>query len=106
MNYMSNARNILFKPPTHNIWKDLHGKKLIAAFSGGKDSITLLHYVWVHRECAGWQLTACHINHGLRGDEAKRDELFCRDWCFERDINFVSVTADVYGSCSVSARGL
>ena len=33
------------------------------------------------REAFGYPLTACHVNHGLRGETADRDEAFVREVC-------------------------
>ena len=54
---------------------------VIAAYSGGADSTCLLYHLahW----CAenNVRLLAAHVNHGIRGDDADRDEAFCRETC-------------------------
>lgn len=62
------------------------GCRIVVAFSGGMDSTALLDLLWQLRQEQGWQVEAFHLNHGLRGDEAQRDEDFCRDFCRERGI--------------------
>lgn len=59
----------------------LKGKTVCAAFSGGPDSLALLHLLCSSAAVGGFSVTAVHINHGLRGEEAERDERFCRDFC-------------------------
>ena len=64
----------------------LHGEKngplrVAAAVSGGADSMALLRLLWALRADLGLELTACHINHGLRGAAADRDEAFVRAVC-------------------------
>ena len=54
---------------------------LCAAVSGGADSMALLRVLLELREAFGYPLTACHVNHGLRGETADRDEAFVRDEC-------------------------
>ena len=50
------------------------GGSIVAGVSGGADSMCLLHFLYILRK--DWNLTviAAHVNHGLRGEEAKRDE--------------------------------
>lgn len=54
------------------------GDQVIIGLSGGADSVFL---VYAMRELAQeWELTLhlVHVHHGIRGEEADRDELFCR----------------------------
>nr|MDA3871585.1 tRNA lysidine(34) synthetase TilS [Candidatus Neomarinimicrobiota bacterium] len=54
-------------------------KKLLIAFSGGRDSVVLLH---VLRELAAfwqWELLLGHINHSLRVNEDEKETEFCRN---------------------------
>lgn len=57
------------------------GEQVVVGFSGGADSVALLYFL--HSISKEWQLsvTACHVNHNLRGAEADRDEEFCRGFC-------------------------
>ena len=55
--------------------------RLAAAVSGGADSMALLRVLLELREAFGYPLTACHVNHGLRGETADRDEAFVRAEC-------------------------
>ena len=43
------------------------------------------------------ELTAVHVNHQLRGEEADSDEAFVKQFCAERGIRCVAVQADVSG---------
>ena len=54
---------------------------LCAAVSGGADSMALLRVLLELREAFEYTLSACHINHGLRGETADRDEAFVRAEC-------------------------
>lgn len=60
------------------------GSRVTVALSGGADSAALLHFLCSLRKERRLELTACHVNHLLRGEESERDEAFvqdlCRDW--------------------------
>ena len=60
---------------------------IVCAFSGGSDSVVLLHLL--RQYCAQEQLplAAVHVNHGLRKN-AQRDEAFCRAMCGAWEIPF------------------
>ncbi len=59
----------------------LQGQTICAALSGGADSVALLHLLCSTAKAGGFTVTAVHVNHGLRGPEADRDEQFCRSLC-------------------------
>lgn len=71
------------------------GGSVVAGVSGGADSMCLLHFLCLLRK--DWSLTviAAHVNHGLRGEEAKRDEEFVRSWCAGHNVPFEVLHADV-----------
>ncbi len=54
---------------------------ILAAISGGADSTALLVSLAEICEERGWNLKACHINHGLRGEESDLDQQFCEKLC-------------------------
>lgn len=69
------------------------GDTVIAAVSGGADSVALLHFL------CGLELQvkirACHLNHCLRGEESDRDERLVRTMCREYGIPLDVRRADV-----------
>lgn len=69
--------------------------KVIVALSGGADSVSLLNALYSLKETYNLTLYAAHVNHNLRGDEAKRDEDFCIVLCKNYDIQLFTKNVDV-----------
>ena len=64
------------------------GDTVIAAVSGGSDSVALLFALYLLKDKLEITLEAVHFNHNLqnRGEESLRDENFVRDFCDRYDI--------------------
>ncbi len=60
---------------------ELKNKTLCVCFSGGADSTALLKGLTLLADKYSFSVSACHFNHLIRGDEAYRDEYFCKDFC-------------------------
>lgn len=83
----------------------MKGKKaVVVGVSGGADSMALLSFLCSLREEFGITVTAAHVNHGLRGDEADRDEQFVRSWCEKNDVEFVVLHADVAAKAKAEGK--
>jgi tRNA(Ile)-lysidine synthase len=54
------------------------GGTIIAAVSGGADSVALFHLLNMAKEEFGIKIVAAHYNHHLRGAESMRDEFFVK----------------------------
>ncbi|MBQ4612328.1 MAG: tRNA lysidine(34) synthetase TilS [Clostridia bacterium] len=67
---------------------------VVVGVSGGADSMALLHllHTWPQQEL---RVCAVHVHHGLRGDEADRDEMLVRDYCARYAIPLEVIRADV-----------
>ncbi|MCI8293224.1 MAG: tRNA lysidine(34) synthetase TilS [Hespellia sp.] len=70
------------------VWKDLQeyhmiaaGDRLVAGISGGADSVCLLFMLLQCSQKLPFTLTVVHVNHGLRGREADRDQAFVEALC-------------------------
>ncbi len=57
------------------------GDRVIAAVSGGADSVFLLHILVDLSHNYGMELLAAHFNHQLRGAESDGDQQFVEDLC-------------------------
>lgn len=72
------------------------GARVVAAVSGGVDSVAL---AWILRELSdagALQFVAlAHLDHSLRGAESARDAAFCRDLAAELGVPFEVNAADV-----------
>ncbi len=71
------------------------GDKIVAGLSGGADSCALIHLLAGLRDELGIEVTAVHINHGIRGAEADGDEDFAREFCQKLGVAFIAYHCDV-----------
>lgn len=71
------------------------GNAVVIALSGGADSVSLLHAMKQLSGRLGVEVSACHINHHIRGEESDRDMRFCEELCRRLGIPLVIREADV-----------
>lgn len=83
-----------------------NGDRIVVGLSGGADSVCLLHLLCSLREKYSLTLVAAHINHGIRGSEADRDERFCRELCNKLSVEFKSLHADIPALAKQNGEGL
>lgn len=84
------------------------GKGVLLGLSGGADSVFLLAFLLFHREKEGYDfpILCCHVNHGIRGEEAERDERFAASLSSELGVEFISHTLDVPRLAKESSIGI
>jgi len=75
---LSRAEEILVKPAPNS---EIEPPRILVGLSGGSDSTALLLALHEVADRYGWRISACHVNHGLRGTESERDEQFCKQLC-------------------------
>lgn len=63
--------------------------RVLVGVSGGADSMCLLDLVYKFSKVVNFDFFAVHVNHGIRGEEALRDENFVKDFCEKREIRFI-----------------
>ena len=57
------------------------GSQVLLGISGGADSVCLLFLLKEYQKRKDFALRGIHINHGIRGEEAERDQEFTRELC-------------------------
>lgn len=62
--------------------------KVVVGFSGGADSVCLLHILNSIKNEFDYEIVGAHVNHGIRGEEALRDVDFARNFCEKLDVDF------------------
>jgi len=83
------------------------GARVVAAVSGGSDSVAL---AWILRELSeagALRLTAiAHLDHSLRGAESARDAAFCRDLAAELGVPFDVEAVDVASLAKANGQSI
>ena len=77
------------------LWLPEDCDSVLCALSGGADSVCLLHALWTLSKARGFRLCAAHFDHGIRGEEAKRDAAFAEELCAKLVIPFLGGEGDV-----------
>ena len=68
---------------------------ILVGLSGGADSVSLLHMLCAYRTRFGAPIYAAHVHHGIRGEEADRDEEFCKSVAQRLGVEIFVLHADV-----------
>ncbi|MCR6108837.1 tRNA lysidine(34) synthetase TilS [Bacillus sp. A301a_S52] len=71
------------------------GDHLLVAVSGGPDSMALIHYLIELSHLKKVQLSVTHVEHGLRGEESKKDAELVASFCQKHMVPFYLYEADV-----------
>lgn len=82
------------------------GSTVIAAVSGGSDSMALLTALNSLKDELGITLRAAHVNHCLRGNDADRDERFVAEKCAELNVPLDILKVDVSAQAAKTGEGL
>jgi tRNA(Ile)-lysidine synthase len=85
------------------------GDRICCAVSGGADSVALLlalHEANGAKESLGIVLSAIHVNHGLRGDEANADEAFVGSLCNHLGLPLLIERVDTRGRQGTEREGV
>ncbi len=71
------------------------GDKIVVGVSGGADSVCLLHILNELYQNKAVQLLVAHVHHGIRGEEADRDEEFVHRLADKLGLPFLSYRYDI-----------
>lgn len=81
------------------------GDTVLAGVSGGADSTCLLLVLAALREEMDFSLEVVHIEHGIRGEESKKDAAFVEAFCRRMEISCHIEAVDVPGFCEETGMG-
>ena len=71
------------------------GDTVVVGLSGGADSVALFKVLCALKDRFNLSIHAAHINHMIRGEEALRDEFFCKKVCKRYGVEFLSYRVDI-----------
>lgn len=71
------------------------GDRIVLGVSGGADSISLFFVMLELSKKYNIKIVVVHVNHGIRGEEARQDEEYVQKLCKERGIDFECVHVKV-----------
>lgn len=81
-------------------------RSILAAVSGGADSIAMLTALHMLKDKFGFTLNVLHVNHCIRGGEANADADFTRNYCGEIQVPCKIVNIDVPAAARASGESL
>ena len=79
---------------------------ILAAVSGGRDSMCMLHMLHSLSGQLGFSLAAVHYNHKLRGPASDADAAFTQEACRQLGIPCCTGSGDVAAAAAASGRGI
>ncbi len=82
------------------------GMGVLVGLSGGIDSVVLFHLLLELAPLYGWKVEAAHFHHGLRGEEADRDQSFVEALAEEWGVHLEVGKGDVIALARKRKKGL
>ena len=80
------------------------GDNVIVGVSGGADSVALLHFLF--NSTFALRITAVHVDHGIRSEEAQRDANFVKEFCAQLSIPLEIYNYDVLAMAKEQKRNI
>lgn len=72
-----------------------HGDSVIIGLSGGADSVCLFLLLNKLKIALDFDLYAIHVNHGIRGESADRDEQFSKELCKKYNVPYKACSINI-----------
>lgn len=100
---MANSRNSAPRDPVlrtvhqflfHHLGTTTAARRIVVGLSGGRDSVALLHMLWLLRDDFALSLRACHVHHGL-STHADEWQAYCVELCAQLEIPLVVAQVQV-----------
>ncbi len=82
------------------------GERILAAVSGGLDSMVMLELFTALRKKRKWEIFVGHVNHSLRGRESDGDEAFVRKRAELLGLRCLSVRIDVRAEAKHAGKSI
>ncbi len=79
---------------------------ILAALSGGPDSVALLHIINAIKKEYRITISAIYINHNLRPRASKLEEEFCQKLCDNLDVELILVNEDIKALSKKNKKGI
>ncbi len=84
----------------------LRGRRVCVALSGGGDSVALFHFLCGCARENGIELSAVHVEHGIRGEASRADAVFTAALCKQADVPLQIFWEDVPARAAAWKAGL
>ena len=88
------AEDAFFRCIREHRMEPLLARGVLLALSGGADSVLLFHLLNAYTKNREIPFAACHVHHGIRGEEAERDAAFCEQLAAEHGVPFFLARED------------
>lgn len=82
------------------------GDRILAAISGGPDSVCLAHYLASSRRRKGIEVFFLHVNHGLRGKDSIQDARFVENLAADLKVPLAIVNVPTRKRAAARGKGL
>lgn len=82
------------------------GDRVLAAVSGGADSMLMLHYLIDASKRLNLSLCVAHVEHGIRGKESEEDAEFVRDFCAKNSVEFHQLSINAVSEAEKFKMGI
>lgn len=80
--------------------------KIVVGLSGGADSVALTYFLFQISKYYNLEIMGCHVNHGIRGNEADADQEFVKLYCDKLNIQLFEMKVNLTEIAASSKRSL